>query len=305
MSRTVSPLQVGGFVLVALFLALGMILFFSTTTLFSSTQTYILYFEDSVKGLSIGSSVKFKGVPIGQVKKIYISYNQPANSARIPVLIEIESEQLAQLAGLRKVSVNDVLQREIDNGLRAQLQMDSFITGLLFIDLNYFPYADTPVYVQQSKTYREIPTLPGPFTQLGNSANDIIAKLAEVDYEALSIELTKLAGTLDKSLGSVDFGKLSDSLNGTLESLNGILAQANKMQAGTQLVETMQALKAASGEFMEMSAQLNAALKGDSAAGVQIHRAAKNLSEAAGAIGRLADTLEQHPNSILTGKPTN
>lgn len=298
MPKTVTPMQVGTFVLVALFLALGMILFFSTTTLFSSTQSYIMYFEDSVKGLSVGSSVKFKGVPIGQVKKIYISYNQAATSARIPVLIEIESEQLAQLANLRKVSVNDVLQREIDNGLRAQLQIESFITGLLFIDLNYYTNAPPAMYYQENKIYREIPTMRTPFSDLGNSANDLIARLSAVDYEGLANELKGLASNLNTALSSVDFQKLGPAFTQSMTSLNAILGRAEKLDVSGNLVESLKSIRTASDELSGM-------VNGESASGQKLQHLADNLSEAAEAVSRLANYLEEHPNALLTGKPAD
>ena len=275
-------MQVGAFVLLALFLGLGMVLFFSTTTIFASTQTYIVYFEDSVKGLSVGASVKYKGVPIGLVKKIYVSYNQPANSARIPVLIEIDSEQLSQLANLRRVSVNDVIQREIDNGLRAQLELESFITGMLFVDLDYHNDADAPQYLQQSKIYREIPSIRSPFSELGNSANDIIARLSDIDFGGLSDEVKGLASTLNRSLSAVDFAKLSTSITDGMESVKG-----------------------ASDNFAALSSELNAAIRGESTAGVQLQTLSKNLSDASASISRLADYLERHPNALLTGRPSN
>lgn len=312
MPRTVSPLQVGTFVLVALFLALGMILFFSTTTLFSSTQTYILYFEDSVKGLSVGSSVKFKGVPIGQVKKIYISYNQSTTSARIPVLIQIESEQLSQLANLRKVNVNDVIQHEIDNGLRAQFQVESFITGMLFIDLNYYPNAGTPQYCQLNKVYREIPTLRGPFSDLGNSANDLVARLNAVDYAGLANSIKNLANTLNGSINSLDMPKLSTALSESIHSLSSILVKADEKDLGRNLGELAENLNKATAtggdlrlaakNFSDLSAELKNALRGDTVSGVKLHRLVEGLAEASEAFSRLADVLEQNPNALLTGK---
>jgi paraquat-inducible protein B len=302
MSGKVTPTQVGTFVLAALFLALGLLLFFSTTTLFSSTQTYILYFEDSVKGLSVGSSVKFKGVPIGQVKKIYISYNQPQSSARIPVLIEIDSDQLLQLAQLKKVPVGKILQREIDNGLRAQLQLESFITGILFIDLNYFPDNGPPMCFELSPVYPEIPTVHAPLSELGNSANDLIARLNSVDYEGLADELRNLASNINRNITDMNLPKIAKELNGTLTSMNLILARAEKLDLAGNAVETLKSFNSASKEFSSLSAEVDAALKGNSEAGVKLHRLAENLSNASDAVSRLADYLERKPNAILTGK---
>jgi paraquat-inducible protein B len=322
MPRLVSPLQVGSFVLAALVLALGLLLFFSSTTLFSHTQRYILYFEDSVKGLSVGSSVKLKGVPIGQVKKIYISHNQSPLSARIPVLIEVEADQLRQLADLQAVPVSRVIEKEIERGLRGQLELESFITGILFIELNYFPSAGEPVYIQQSPIYREIPTVRGAFSDLGNSANDLMARLASIDYESLTQEITQLAATVNHSLSQVAFDKLSEAVTGSLTSLQGILSQAEGQKLGEslstltrnlsrataddgELTLMLKNLNASAANFNALSGELAAAAQGDNALGVKIHRLVNNLAEASDSLSRLADYLERNPNALLTGKKSN
>jgi len=315
MPRSATPLQVGTFVLVALFLGLGMLLFFSTTTLFTSTQTYILYFQDSVKGLSVGSAVKYKGVPIGQVKKIYISYNQPTNSARIPVLIQIESEELSQMAALRKVPVGDVLKKEVNNGLRAQLELESFITGLLSVNLDYFPNSGPPEYIQQTHVYNEIPTTPGAFSQLGNSANDLVAKLDTIDFKELAINLKNLAGSLNRAIEKTD----PKSIPGILASFDSVMKQASDKQFGSslgdltknlsrataekgELTECLKSLRGASQHFAGLSQELSSAVRGDSAAGAKLYRLMDSLTEASESLSRLADYLEQNPNAIFTGR---
>lgn len=275
-----------------------MLLFFSTTSLFSSTQTYIMYFEDSVKGLSVGSSVKFKGVPIGQVKKIYISYNQAKTSARIPVLMEIESEQLKQLAELRKVSVSDVLREEVKGGLRAQLQLESFITGLLFVDLNYFPSNIQPEYFAQSDIYPEIPTVRGQFSELGNSANDLFARLNAVDYAGLADSIRNLATSLNRILASVDAKEFGASVQNSAASLDAILKEAREENVARHAAEALVGLGRASQE-------IGGALQGESAVGLRLYRLLENVSDAAEAVARLTDYLERHPNAILTGRPAN
>jgi len=297
MSKEVSALKVGGFVLAILFLAIGMILFFGTTTLFTRTDSYILYFEDSVKGLSLGSSVKFKGVPIGQVKKIYINYNQPENSSRIPVLIEVDAQLLRQMSEDDKPlpTTGDIIDTQVERGLRAQLQMESFITGLLFIELNYFPSADEPTYVQVDHLHKEIPTIKGPFSELDSSANDLLARIAAVDYEGLTEEIKSLAANMNSVIESVEVQKLGRSIDRGMESLANILYQADERDLGKRMGE-------AASSLASLSAQLEATMAGESATGVKLDAALENISEAAAAIGRLADYLERNPNALLTGK---
>jgi paraquat-inducible protein B len=319
MSVPISPLKVGSFVLGALFLALAMLLFFSSTTLFTKTQTYILYFEDSVKGLSSGSPVKFKGVPIGQVRKILISYNQDPSSSRVPVLVEIESEQLKQLAALRKTTVENVMAEEIQNSLRGQLQVESFITGMLSIELNYFPNAGDPVYIQKTRIYQEIPTVKSPFTNIGNGANDLLTRLAAVDFVKLGRSISRLADSSSKALDEVDMKALSGSLTSFLDASGKFLADGNAQGLGGsvagltqnlsrmttpdgELTKTLRSLREASVEFASLSRELNAAARGDSQLGEKVHALVGNLANASEAVARLADYLERNPSALLTGK---
>lgn len=297
MSKEVSALKVGGFVLAILFLAIGMILFFGTTTLFTRTDNYILYFEDSVKGLSLGSSVKFKGVPIGQVKKIYINYNQPDDSSRIPVLIEVDAQLLRQMSmdGKPVAVGGDILQAQVDRGLRAQLQMESFITGLLFIELNYFPNDTEPTYVQVDHLHKEVPTIKGPFSDLDSSANDLLARIAAVDYEGLTEEIKSLAANMNSVIESVEVQKLGHSIDSSMEALANILHQANERDLGDRMASAAENLAG-------LSEQMHAAVAGESAMGVKLNAALENVSNAAEAFGRLADYLERKPNALLTGK---
>jgi paraquat-inducible protein B len=319
MSVRLSPFKVGSFVLGALFLALGMLLFFGSTSLFTKTQTYILYFEDSVKGLSSGAFVRFKGVPIGEVRKILISYNQETGSSRVPVLIEVESEQLRQLAKLRGVPVDQVMKHEIGNGLRGQLQMESFITGMLSIDLNYFPNVGAPQYFQKSGNYEEIPTIKSPFADLGNGANELLNKLAEIDYISLTKAVGRLANSSSQALENIDFESLSKALTVFMDASGKFLAEGNEHGLGKgvagltanlsrmtepdgEITATIKSLRRTSDQFSDLSRELTSVARGDNLLGERLHSLVGNLADASGAVARLADYLERNPNALLTGK---
>ncbi len=303
----------------ALFLALALLLFFGSTSLFTKTQTYILYFEDSVKGLSSGASVRFKGVPIGEVRKILISYNQEPGSSRVPVLIEVESEQLRQLAELRGVPTDQVMKHEIGNGLRGQLQMESFITGMLSIDLNYFPNVGEPQYFQKSGNYEEIPTIKSPFTDLGNGANELLTKLAEIDYVSLTKAVNRLANSSSEALENIDFESLSKALTVFMDASGKFLADGNQQGLGKsvagltanlsrmtepegEITTTIKSLRKTSDQFSDLSRELGSVARGDNLLGERLHTLVGNLADASGAVARLADYLERNPNALLTGK---
>lgn len=106
-----------------------------------------LHFAESVRGLSVGAPVEFRGIEIGKVIDIKLQINLDAVSIRIPVLIEIEADRLeppAQTTPLRPQDTYDASRRQfwdqlVAKGLRAQLKIGSLLTGAQFIDLDFYP----------------------------------------------------------------------------------------------------------------------------------------------------------------------
>ncbi|HQU09329.1 MAG TPA: MlaD family protein, partial [Opitutales bacterium] len=118
MSKKANPSIIGLFVLGAIVLGVVAILFFGSTNIFTPKEDFVIYFEESVNGLEIGAPVKFKGVPIGEVTGILISFNDQHTNAYIPVMIEIDKAKLQDRIG-ESVDLKspNLLQNAIDHGL--------------------------------------------------------------------------------------------------------------------------------------------------------------------------------------------
>ena len=95
MSKKANPTSIGLFFIIGLALGLGGLVVFSTRGLFHPVQKDIVYFDASLKGLSPGAPVKYRGVTIGSVEEILIRHNQASNDFSMPVIIAIDKE-LAQ-----------------------------------------------------------------------------------------------------------------------------------------------------------------------------------------------------------------
>jgi paraquat-inducible protein B len=130
------PAVVGGFVLGGLALAVAAVLFFGGTRLFAPTTRAVVFFEGSVAGLDLGAPVTFRGVRVGSVQHValYLTFD---GRARIPVTVELLPDQVI-LEG-EDVRLGTGLERFVAAGLRAQLVQQSFVTGLLGIDLDFRP----------------------------------------------------------------------------------------------------------------------------------------------------------------------
>jgi len=121
---------------------------------------WLLHFEGSVGGLSVGAPVKFKGIKIGEVIDIKLEFDYEALAFRIPVIIEIEPERITWTGKqtIDKERGNEIL---VEKGLRAQLKQGNLLTGQLYIDVDMYP-DEPPRKIIYGGSYPELPTIPTP-----------------------------------------------------------------------------------------------------------------------------------------------
>ena len=141
MSKQASPTLIGTFVAGAIGLIVAGILIISGGKLLTTDKTsYMLYFQGSVKGLNIGSPVSFRGVNIGTVTDIQLVVGEDAAHIQIPVIIEIDNTKfISSATGKPRIDDDDSIDDLIEAGMRAQLQLQSLLTGQLFVQIDFYP----------------------------------------------------------------------------------------------------------------------------------------------------------------------
>ena len=132
MSKPANKTMIGLFVLGAIALVVVAIVTLGSGKLFKRTTTAVCYFEGSVGGLNEGSPVVFRGVKIGTVKDIAFRFDPKKVHVTIPVFIELEQRR----KGVTKEEIVDTYKQLIDRGLKAQLEMQSIVTGQLQVALD-------------------------------------------------------------------------------------------------------------------------------------------------------------------------
>jgi paraquat-inducible protein B len=137
-----NPKLIGAFVVGAVALVVIGVLLLGGAELLTAKRTLVAYFEGSVKGLNVGAPVEFQGVKVGSVTDIQLQFLTAANEFRIPVFIQIEPGQMTQV-GRQVDAQGQLLKPLIERGLRAQLEMQSLVTGQLMVQLGFLP--DTPI----------------------------------------------------------------------------------------------------------------------------------------------------------------
>ena len=188
MSKQANTKLIGGFVIGAVVLVMAGILLFGSGKLFTEQKKFVLFFEDDVKGLNVGAPVDFDGVKVGTVTDIKIVLNKKDLSLTIPVFIEIDPDkitfdskisELGKLVESKNKGAKTFIQLMIDRGLRAQLEMQSLVTGQLGIHLDLHP--DTPVrLVGAEPGIPEIPTARSALSALAETLEKLpIAEIAD------------------------------------------------------------------------------------------------------------------------------
>ncbi|MFA7383234.1 MAG: MlaD family protein [Desulfurivibrionaceae bacterium] len=325
MSRKANPTLIGAFVLGAIFLGVVTVLRLAGGQWFQERRQHVLYFEGSAQGLQVGSPVVFLGVKVGTVKRIQLGLDAESRRFMVPVTIELEPN-IAQSRVGEQVDLQDrdTIRQLVERGLRAQLKMQSLLTGQLYIDLDF--YSDKPArFIARDRTVSEIPTIPTTVEELasklgGFPMETFLADLAAISRSLnaiLSSEATRripvrLAATLDHLqslsvkldrestpvLGElradlIEMRKVLEEVRAAMLKVGGVAEAgtpmvANLSKAGEELARTAQALQRLAGEDSSTVQQLNTALQ-------EIGRASR-------ALRLLVETLEQQPEAVLQGK---
>jgi paraquat-inducible protein B len=184
MSHRASPTLIGAFVVGAVALAVAGALILGGRHWFARPQPYVVFFDGSVAGLTVGSPVQYRGVPVGSVTDI----RAVTGATQIAVFIDLDvSRQKFLEAGTGAASTPDLqtgVRNAVANGLRAQLQNQSLVTGQLYVGLDYFP--NTPARLTGlDPGVPEIPTVPTTVEQASEQLRRLVARVESLPVEQL------------------------------------------------------------------------------------------------------------------------
>lgn len=215
MDRQASKMLIGSFVVGAVVLAVAGVLMFGGSKFIKKSETFVLFFQGSVKGLNEGASVLFRGVKIGSVKSISLEADATDMVIYIPVIIDIEEGRIHVIRGSRQKEIAESLPVLFEKGLRAQLIMSSLLTGQLVVELEFHP--DAPLkLVGLEKKYPEIPTLPSTFEM-------IFDKLKDLDFDSLVGKIVSAVDALEKVLVSPEIPEILKTLRTTIEDADKVV----------------------------------------------------------------------------------
>ena len=327
MSKQASKSLIGAFVLGAIFLVVAGIVVFGSGKFFTKASKSVMFFEGSVKGLQIGAPVVFRGARIGQVTDIVVKMNASELTAFIPVYTEIYPQKIVPIEGDQSYDQR-YLQALIEKGLRAQLQLQSFVTGQLMVNIDFYP--NTPIrLVGLEKRYPEVPTTPSGLEQLTRRLEELPLKeigdrlsetLAGITRLVNSRDLQASIGSLNQLLKDGDIlvknlnskvGPIASDIKGTTDAARAAFAQAEKTlrfdegapgQIASSIKETLAAAQDTLKKTGTAVENINVIAVQNANLGYEIGRTLEQIAELSRSIRVLADYLERHPEALLRGK---
>jgi len=223
-SRKANPTFIGAFVVGAVALVVAGVVIFGSGKFFTETRKFVMFFEGSVKGLNIGAPVAFKGVKVGSVKEIRLFLDDRDLTLKIPVYVELEPKRITQIqAGgdpqklLQEKGVSTLIEFLVQEGLRAQLGMQSLVTGQLYVDLDFFH--DKPLrMVGAEPSVPEIPTIASSLEELSKTVE-------RIPLEDLAQKLLAAIEGIDHFVNSQELKETVVHLNATVKDANSLVRQ--------------------------------------------------------------------------------
>ncbi len=307
MAKQASKMMIGVFLIIALFLLAASLVVFGSGKFFTKTQKFVLYFNEPVKGLDVGSPVLFQGVAVGSVISIDIIADPIKRQADIPVIIQIELDRFKFRKPSETLNPQKDMPLLIEKGFRGVLTMQSLITGKLLIELDYYP--GTPLILKNiDKEYIEIPTIPSTTSKLAQA-------LDKLDLEAIQTKLESALDGIAKLVNNPDLaasiGHLKETLRDARKLVNRVDRQVDPLAQDTKktvkdIGKLARDLDARVGELAPSLEKTLSAMRGvisdDAPLIVEMDNTLKAISAASRSFRQLADYLEQHPEALIRGK---
>jgi paraquat-inducible protein B len=333
MAKKTNPKLIGGFVVGAIALLVAGVIAFGGGKFFTQQREAVVFFSGaSLSGLDVGSPVTFRGVKIGAVTRVVLQYDIANQHLHVPVFITIEPDKFQITSGTRDEERN--LPLLVERGLRAQLVVQSLVTGQASVDFDFHP--GTPVnLVGTEKGVRELPTVPSDIDMLKANVSEVLKKIsalplnqiADHSLEAVKSanqlltnfnrQATQIAGDVNtvsqeatlmlrdvRSRLALQAGEPMQNLNEALVDARRLINNVDKSVAPVAKgVDQM--IKASLGALDEAQRTFVAAqgtVSPDSTLYFQLVQTLRSVQGASGSIRAFADYLQRHPDALLVGK---
>ncbi len=270
---------------------------------------YVLYFDESVRGLSVGAPVEYRGIRVGSVQDVSLQRSAEGD-LRIAVLIGLEPERVPlprsahndALAAQQK-QFDHLLQQLVAHGLRAQLATGNLLTGQLIVDLSVFDSAP-PAQIDYSGAYPELPTRAGTLAGMLQRVAAVLEKLEQIPFDQIGADAAQTMQGLNRIVNDSEIQTVVKHLADVLAQANTLLDFVNQKTDST--AAGIGQLAADAGAMIRQAQQTFKAFETTTSAqgvlSVELERTLRSVSDAARSISNVAEYLERHPEALLQGK---
>lgn len=317
MSQQANPTLIGAFVLGSMVLAIGGLAIFGGGRFFTERVTYVAFFEEPVSGLSTGAPVTFRGVKVGEVGDIQVHVDSN-DVVSVPVYLVLQRRRIREADSLTEEG--DIIEKLIERGMRAQLEMQSIVTGQLQVQLDFHP--EMPL--ERVDTKHEFPEMPTARSSLA----ELTDRLQSLSFEELFANTQKMITGINKLMNSPDLAGALSGLNLGIQDFRELIAKSKELiatteqeidrvsrrfggtldEADTTLASMRTALESARETMATARTALDTATESlsiitdDSPLRYELQEALGEMTDAAKSIRVLAEYLERNPDALLRGK---
>ncbi len=312
-------IKIGLFVIGGLALLIAILFFLGMTDIFTNKATVQTFFSESVQGLTVGSAVKYRGVPIGNVTKISIRVTDKL--VQVDMAVELEHFVSGGEKGQQRSDFRRFFQSELEQGMRCRLEYAG-ITGMRYIDFDYFAtpgqtLPEPPSGMLEPGTLY-IPAVPSPFRDILKAIGTSLDRISRIRFEEISDglerSLSELSGLLgDPALKStiVRINDAAENLELGSRTLSRVFSEERLNRLMTVLEEDLDNVNKLTGQLIretrdaklpESAAAFRDASNAISFSQDELANTLTKLNQTLDALTELADSLSADPSSIVSGK---
>lgn len=321
MKNKISPAAIGMFVMAASIIAVAAVMVFGAAKFFSRTENFISFFSESVNGLDVGAPLKYKGVKIGKVEGIFISSSKNIKESSVSVVYSIDIDQLRRKTGTDFKDYSDWMDEQIAEGLRAKLNYQSIVTGMLYIELDFIADKGEKYDLKYGGTrFKEIPAAKSGLSELAKGFEKTMADVAKIDFAAIGQNVHSAIVKVNEKLDGIDAKAISDSavsaLKGvdelarnkdvaeSIKKLDALLSDSDALvnDARAELKKFSASGTSIMARLDEVLRNVNSVVAPQSPLRYQIAVLLKTMNESMSYISNFTDYLQRNPNSLLRGK---
>ncbi|MCY1410851.1 MlaD protein [compost metagenome] len=312
MSEPRKPFWIGAFLLSGIVLLAGGLLLLGRDNWFSQPSDYVVYFTGTLDGLDVGADVTYRGVKVGTVREIRLSYDRELKDVVIPVVLRINPD-----AGSKGQRFDRVVERLVEHGLRAQLQTQSLLTGKAIVALDLFPDQNGYVREPHDLELPTIPSVPSRIDQVANLLRELTGSLREMPLREMVVSANNTLQALERLSTSPELQGGLLSLGQTLRNVESLTQQLQRQippildnarqgsgELRTAIGDLRQAAQAATVALQQMqglAGDTQRSLGPESEVQYQLLQTLEELGRASKALQRTAESLEQQPESLIFG----